>query len=83
MDLQTQIETTWFNEKYKARFVVKEFRQEEGLQFFDTYSLETRVTSIKMLVEFGALDKFEIHPIDVEDKLSKCIFRRGNIHEST
>ena len=34
----------WTIEKYKTRFVVKDFRQKEGLDFFDTYSPVTRIT---------------------------------------
>ena len=37
-------------DKYKARLVVKGFRQKEGLDYFDTYSPVTRITSIKMLI---------------------------------
>ena len=33
-------------DKYKARLVVKGFRQKEGLDYFDTYSPVTRITSI-------------------------------------
>ena len=33
-------------DKYKARLVVKGFKQKEGLDYFDTYSLVTRITSI-------------------------------------
>ena len=33
-------------DKHKARLVVKDFKQKEGLDYFDTYSLVTRITSI-------------------------------------
>ena len=33
-------------DKYKARPVAKGFKQKEGLDSFDTYSLDTRITSI-------------------------------------
>ena len=33
-------------DKYKARLVVKGFKQKEDLDYFDTYSPVTRITSI-------------------------------------
>ena len=37
-------------DKYKARLVAKGFKQLEGLEFFDTFSIITRITSIRLLV---------------------------------
>ncbi|GJY12413.1 calcineurin B-like protein 4, partial [Tanacetum coccineum] len=48
-------------DKYKARLVIKEFRQREGLVFFDTYLLVTRITSIRMVLVIAALEKLEVH----------------------
>ncbi|CAN4124394.1 unnamed protein product [Withania somnifera] len=33
-------------DKYKARLILKSYRQNEGLDYFDTYSPVTRITSI-------------------------------------
>ena len=33
-------------EKYKARLVVKGYKQKEGLDYFDFYSLVTKITSV-------------------------------------
>jgi hypothetical protein len=33
-------------DKYKARLVVKRFEQQEGVNYFDIYSLVLRITSI-------------------------------------
>ena len=41
-------------DKYKARLVVKGFRQ-KGLDYFDTYSPVTRITSIRMLIALAAV----------------------------
>ncbi|GJY10328.1 retrotransposon protein, putative, ty1-copia subclass [Tanacetum coccineum] len=38
--------------KHKARLVIKEFRQREGLDYFDTYSPVTRITSTRMIDTF-------------------------------
>ena len=37
-------------DKYKARLVLKGYKQREGLDYFDTYSPVTRITSIRMLI---------------------------------
>ena len=42
-------------DEYKARLVVKGFRQKEGLDYFDTYSPVTRITSIRMLIAPAAV----------------------------
>ena len=41
-------------DKYKARLVVKGYRQKEGQDYFDTYSPMTRITSIRMLISIAA-----------------------------
>ncbi|GKF07094.1 retrotransposon protein, putative, ty1-copia subclass [Tanacetum coccineum] len=48
-------------DKYKARLVIKGFRQREGLDYFDTYSPVTRITSIRMVLVIAALRKLEVH----------------------
>ncbi|KAK3018234.1 hypothetical protein RJ639_002768 [Escallonia herrerae] len=53
-------------EKYKARLVVKEYRQKEGLYYFDTYSPVTRITSIRILIAIAAINNLEIHQMDVK-----------------
>ncbi|XP_071921842.1 uncharacterized mitochondrial protein AtMg00820-like [Coffea arabica] len=37
-------------DKYKARLVAKSYRQKEGLDYFDTYSPISQITSIRMLI---------------------------------
>ena len=53
-------------DKYKARLVVKGYKQREGLDYFDTYSPITRITSIRMLISIAAVYKLEIHQMDVK-----------------
>ena len=52
-------------DKYKARLVVKGFRQKEGFDYFDTYSPVTRITSIRMLITLAAVYGLEIHQMDM------------------
>nr|GEW45948.1 zinc finger CCCH domain-containing protein 14 [Tanacetum cinerariifolium] len=46
-------------EKYKARLEIKEFRQREGQDYFDTYLPVTRITSIRMVLAIAALRKMK------------------------
>ncbi|GKF28213.1 retrotransposon protein, putative, ty1-copia subclass, partial [Tanacetum coccineum] len=48
-------------DKYKARLVIKGFRQCEGLGYFDTYYPVTRITSIRMILAIAAFRKLEVH----------------------
>ena len=63
-------------DKYKARLVAKGYKQKEGLDYFDTYSLVTRITSIRMLIAIVALHNLEIHQMDV-----KTTFLNGDLNE--
>ena len=48
-------------DKYKARLVAKGYKQREGLDYFDTYSPVSRITSIRMLIAIAAINNLEIH----------------------
>ncbi|GJY49166.1 reverse transcriptase domain-containing protein [Tanacetum coccineum] len=61
-------------DKYKARLVIKGFRQCEGLDFFDTYLPVTRITSIRMVLAIAALRKLEVHQMDM-----KMTFLNGDL----
>ena len=63
-------------DKYKARLVVKGFRQKECIDYFDTYSPVTRITSIRMLIALAAVYGLEIHQMDV-----KTAFLNGELEE--
>ncbi|CAM8967414.1 unnamed protein product [Rhodiola kirilowii] len=63
-------------EKYKVRLVIKGYRQKEGLDYFDTFSPVTRITSIRMIIAIAALRNLEIHQMDV-----KTAFLNGDLKE--
>ncbi|KMQ72766.1 hypothetical protein BPMI_02479c [Candidatus Burkholderia pumila] len=63
-------------DKYKARLVIKGYSQKESLDYFDTYSSESRINSIRLVVAIAALKNLKIHQIDV-----KTIFLNGDLDE--
>ena len=63
-------------DKYKARLVVKGYKQKECVDYFDTYSPVTRITSIRMLIAIATLHNLEIHQMDV-----KTVFLNGELDE--
>ena len=63
-------------DKYKARLVIKGYRQREGLDYFDTYSPVTRINFIQMIIAVAALCNLEIHQMDV-----KTAFLNGDLDE--
>jgi len=63
-------------DKYKARLVVKGFRQKEDLDYFDTYSPVTRITSIRVLIAIASILNLEIHLMDV-----KTAFLNGELEK--
>ena len=63
-------------EKYKARLVAKGYTQKEGEDFFDTYSLVARLTTIRVLHSLAASYGLFVHQIDV-----KTAFLNGELEE--
>ena len=63
-------------DKYKARLVVKGYKQREGLDYFDTYSPVSRITSIRVLVALATVYGLQIHQMDV-----KTAFLNGDLEE--
>ena len=61
-------------DKYKARLVIKGYKQKEGLDYFDTYSPITRISSIRMLIAIAIIHNLEIHQMDV-----KTAFLNGDL----
>lgn len=42
-DIQEEIDSWWVYNKYKARLIVKGYKQKENVDYFDTYSPITRI----------------------------------------
>ena len=69
-------------DKYKARLVVKGYRQKEGLNYFDAYSPVTRITSIRILMELAAVHDLN-PPNGCKDNLLKWRVGGRNLHGTT
>ena len=63
-------------EKYKARFVAKGFSQKQNVDYFDTFALVTRISSIRILIALASIHKLFIHQMDV-----KTTFLNGDLEE--
>ena len=46
--------------------MIKGYKQTESLDYFDTYSLVTRIDSIRMLLAIAALRNLEVHQINIK-----------------
>jgi hypothetical protein len=53
-------------DKYKARLVAKGYTQKEDKDFFDTYSLVARLTTIRILLSLAVSHGLLIHQMDVK-----------------
>ena len=63
-------------DKYKARLVMKGYRQRECLDYFDTYSPVMRIKSIRMILAIASLQNLEVHQMNV-----KTAFLNGDLDE--
>ncbi|GJS83179.1 retrovirus-related pol polyprotein from transposon TNT 1-94 [Tanacetum coccineum] len=62
--------------KYKARLAIKGFKQRAGLDYFDTYSPVTRITSVRMILAISSFRNLEVYQMDV-----KTAFLNGDLEE--
>nr|GEV83970.1 zinc finger, CCHC-type [Tanacetum cinerariifolium] len=63
-------------DKFKARLVIQCSRQKERIDYFDTYALVARITTIRLLLALAAIHNLVIHQMDV-----KTTFLNGDLEE--
>nr|GEW48996.1 zinc finger, CCHC-type [Tanacetum cinerariifolium] len=53
-------------EKFKARLVIQRFKQKSGIDYFDTYALVARISTIRPLIAMASIHSLIIHQMDVK-----------------
>ncbi|CAI7909073.1 unnamed protein product [Closterium sp. NIES-53] len=62
---------------FKARYVVRGFRQREGVDFFHTFSPTPKMTTLRVLLHVAAQRDYELHSLDFS-----TAFLQGSLHEA-
>ncbi|CAI7885972.1 unnamed protein product [Closterium sp. NIES-54] len=61
---------------FKARYVARRFSQRQGVDFFQTFSLTTKMTTLLVLLHVAAQCDYELHSLDFS-----TTFLQGSLHE--
>nr|GEV99943.1 zinc finger, CCHC-type [Tanacetum cinerariifolium] len=63
-------------EKFNARLVIEGFKQKSGIDYFDTYALVARISTIRLLIAVTSVHYLIIHQMDV-----KTAFLNGEMED--
>ncbi|CAI7728498.1 unnamed protein product [Closterium sp. NIES-53] len=61
---------------FKARYVARGFSQRQGVDFFHTFSLTPKMTTLRVLLHVAAQSDYELHSLDFS-----TAFLQGSLHE--
>ncbi|CAI7852207.1 unnamed protein product [Closterium sp. NIES-53] len=61
---------------FKARYVARGFSQQEGVDFFQTFSPTPKMTTLRVLLHVAAQRDYELHSLDFS-----TAFLQGSLHE--
>ncbi|CAI7785571.1 unnamed protein product [Closterium sp. NIES-54] len=61
---------------FKARYVARGFNQQQGVDFFQTFSPTPKMTTLRVLLHVAAQGDYELHSLDFS-----TAFLQGSLHE--
>ncbi|CAI7819261.1 unnamed protein product [Closterium sp. NIES-54] len=61
---------------FKARYVAQGFSQRQGVDYFQTFSLTPKMTTLRVLLHVAAQRDYELHSLDFN-----IAFLQGSVHE--
>ncbi|CAI7811577.1 unnamed protein product [Closterium sp. NIES-53] len=61
---------------FKARYIARGFSQQQGVDFFQTFSPTPKMTTLRVLLHFAAQRDYELHSLDFS-----TAFLQGSLHE--
>lgn len=62
--------------KYKSKLVVKRYKQLEGVNYFDTFSLLAQITTVTIVLAMTTIKGFFLKQLDVNNT-----FLHGELHK--
>ncbi|CAI7741812.1 unnamed protein product [Closterium sp. NIES-54] len=61
---------------FKARYVARDFSQQQGVDYFQTFSPTPKMTTLRVLLHVAAQRDYELHSLDFS-----TAFLQGSLHE--